>query len=107
MNSWLAILKQQAEAKGRNTVAKELGISAATISLVMSDKYPASTENIEKKVMNFYGTGGLVVCPELGEIEPGRCADNYERARKIGVGCGNPATIRLYKKCVDCELRNG
>ncbi|MDH4317193.1 MAG: hypothetical protein OEV64_02275 [Desulfobulbaceae bacterium] len=107
MNSWLTILKQQAEAKGRATVAKELGISAATISLVLGGKYPAATDNIEKRVMNFYGSSGLVACPELGEIEPGRCADNYERARKIGVGCGNPATIRLYKQCNNCSLRNG
>lgn len=102
---WLEILRRQAEANGRSTVARELGVSASTISLVLADKYPASTDSIEARVMAIYGRDGLILCPELGEVTPATCVGCWERAHKIGVRCGNPATIRLHKACMKCDLR--
>ncbi len=104
-DAWLAILTRHVATKGRPIVARELDISAATLSLVLSDKYPASTENIEKKVMSIYGYAGKVQCPVLGEIKPALCTDNWELAQKIR-GAGNPATIRLYIACRKCDLRS-
>lgn len=105
---WLDILRKQTEVKGRSTVAKELSVSTATLSLVLSDKYPASTAAIENKVANFYGSSnGQVDCPALGDISPDVCFANWEKAKKIGMSCGNPRTIRLYKACLNCSLRNG
>ena len=103
---WLEILRRQADIKGRAMVARELGISASTISLVLSDKYPATTDAIEARVMAIYGHNGIVACPAMGNISPDLCIDLWEKAQKIGVKCGNPATIRLYKCCLKCELRN-
>lgn len=104
-DAWLAILIRQIEAKGRSAVARELGISSSTLSLVLSDKYPASTDNIEKRIGVMYGNSGKVKCPLLGEIDPSACADNWERAQKIKAA-GNPATIRLYIGCRKCDLRS-
>lgn len=103
---WLAILIREVEARGRAEVSRELGISASALSLVLSGKYPASTAKIENRVVAIYGNAGNVVCPVLGELSPSRCADNWERARKIKIA-GNPATIRLYMACRKCGLRNG
>jgi len=33
--------------------------------------------------------------------------ETWERAGKIGSRAGNPRTIRLYKACLKCDLRNG
>jgi len=102
---WLAILTRHVESKGRPEVARELNVSAATLSLVLNDKYPASTDAIERKVMSIFGHDGKVTCHLLGEIEPSQCTDNWEKAQKIK-GAGNPATIRLYIACRKCDLRN-
>ncbi len=104
---WLKILADHANEKGNANVARELGISPTTVSLVLAEKYPASTDSVEKKVMGIYGIEGMVVCPILGVMLPDRCATNWERAKKIGMKAGNPATIRLYKSCLKCNLRNG
>jgi hypothetical protein len=104
---WLKILKQQVEAKGAAAVAREVGISPASLSLVLAGKYPAKTDNVERKVIAIYGSAsGLVNCPLLGEIEPAACAQNFNLAKKIGVRCGNPATLKLYKTCIKCAVRN-
>lgn len=104
--AWLEILRQQVSTKGQAAVARELGVSPTTISQVIGGKYPASTENIEKKIMRIYGSGSGIDCPTLGEITPQRCVDTWEKAKRIGVGAGNPATMRLYKTCRKCELRS-
>jgi len=104
---WREILAKQVNSKGDAQVAKELGIAKTTVYLVINNKYPASTENIKKKVMAIYGSGDKVNCPVLGPIEPDRCAENWQRAKKIGLKVGNPVTLRLYKTCLKCPLRRG
>ena len=103
---WMKILEEETRKKGNATVARELGISASAVSLVLSGKYPASTDKIEKRIMGIYGADGMIDCPILGLIKPDKCATSWERAKKIGMKAGNPATIRLYKACAACELRN-
>lgn len=106
MSDWKEILREAVEARGAAEVARELGISKTTISLVLSGKYGAATDRIEEKVTRIYAAAG-VDCPILGQIEPGRCADIRERARKIGLKAGNPETLRLYKTCFKCGLNGG
>jgi len=99
-----AILTRHVEMKGRNDVTTELGISSATLSQVLNDKYGADTKAIEAKIMKFYGNDGKVTCPILGQIDPSQCAGTYSRAQKITTA-GNPATIRLYMACRKCDFR--
>ncbi len=105
-DGWLEILRQRAEMVGRAEVARELGVSAATISLLLSGKYPASTEQMEARVMKMYGRGGKVVCPVLGEIAPGKCAELWNKAQKLGVKGSNASMIKQRKACLKCDLRN-
>lgn len=105
---WKQVLAGQVEAKGAGAVARELGISATTVSLVLSGKYGASTDRIERKVVAIYGEDGRVDCPEMGvKITPAKCVETWELAKRIGVKASNPAKIRLYKGCLKCRLRNG
>jgi hypothetical protein len=104
MTDWLNILKKHVDQKGSQVVIRELDISATTLSLVLRGKYQASTDRIEQRVMAIYGTDGTVKCPFLGQIEPSRCIDNYQRAQTIRTA-GNPATIRLYMACRKCNFR--
>ena len=105
--AWLDILSQNVAQKGASQVARELGLSTTTISLVSNGKYKASTANIESRVSKIYGTDGGVDCPEQGIIDPEKCATTWDRAHKIGLRCGNPRTIRLYQRCKSCEVRSG
>lgn len=105
-DGWIEILRQRAELVGRAEVARELGVSAATISLLLSGKYPASTEQMEARVMKMYGRGGKIVCPVLGEIEPGKCAELWNKAHKLGVKGSNASMIKQRKACLKCDLRN-
>jgi hypothetical protein len=104
MTDWLAILQKHVDQKGSQAVIRELDISATTLSLVLRGKYQASTERIEQRVMAIYGEDGKVICPILGQIEPSKCIDNYQRAQAIRAA-GNPATIRLYMACRKCTFR--
>ena len=103
---WLEILRRQGQLRGASLVAREMGVSATTISLVLSGKYGASTDKIERRSMRIYGSGDGIDCPMLGRITPLKCVETWERAGKIGSRAGNPRTIRLYKTCQKCDLRN-
>jgi hypothetical protein len=107
-DGWKQVLANQVDVKSAGVVARELGISTTTVSLVLSGKYGASTDNIERKVIAIYGEDGQVDCQQLGvKITPAKCVENWELAKKIGIKASNPAKIRLFKACLKCRLRNG
>lgn len=99
-----ALLERHVEMKRRKQVLVELDISSTTLSLVLGDKYGASTDAIEKRILNIYGADGKVNCPVLGQIDPAQCAANFKRAA-TKMRAGNPATIRLYLACRKCDFR--
>jgi len=103
---WIEILKRQVEMKGPKTVARELGISRSSVDLVVQGKYSASTVKIEGRVKKIYGKNGMVECPVKGIITPLECAENFRKAKLIGMKAGNPETLRLYKSCLGCGIRN-
>ena len=104
----ISILRQQVEARGQGAVSRELGVSKASVSLILSGKYQASTEHIEARVMKLYGGREGLICPHQGrEISPAECADLYGRAVSVGLrATGNPATLRQYHACQHCTIRS-
>jgi len=102
---WIEVLKKEVEKKGPKQVAQELGVSRSTIDLVCQGKYKASTKRIEERVKSVYGHNGKVICEMLGEITPLICAENWNRAKKIGKLASNPELLRLYKTCLNCSVR--
>jgi len=55
MADWKQILNTAIDNLGQAEVARRLNISPATVSMARSDKYPASTDNIETKIMQTFG----------------------------------------------------
>lgn len=102
---WIEILRREVAAKGPKRVALELGVSRSTVDLVVQGKYSASTRRIESRVERIYGKNGLIECPVKGSLTPLECAENFRRAKAIGMRAGNPETLRLYRACAECGTR--
>ena len=77
MTDWIDALKAECAKSSQAKVAKELGYSAATISLVLKGKYAGDLKTVERKF---------------------KCV-SYRRMKFSAV---NPQRIALYKAC-----RNG
>lgn len=67
MSDLLEVLRQAVEQQGQATVAKTLGYSRSTISLVLAGKYAGRTELVLAKVKEELGK---VACPYSGEVIP-------------------------------------
>lgn len=102
---WLDILRKEVAAKGPRQVADELDISRSTVDMVAQGKYQASTMRVEERVRKIYGRDGRIECPVKGLLTPVECVENFKRARAIGNKASNPETIRLYKTCKRCFVR--
>ena len=96
----LALLESAITATSANKVARDLGISSTAISLIRSGKYPASPETILTKVAELYSVETLV-CPVLGEITLGRCADE----RRTPFSASSPQRVALFRACQQCTRR--
>lgn len=94
---------------GQGQAAKEVGVSATTLSQFLAGKYPGRADLVAEKIIAVYGQGGLVACPAPGQgaITPSVCADNRDKAKRIGVRAGNPDTKRLYNTCLSCRFNGG
>lgn len=93
---WLELLTKAVSNSSKAQVALDLGVSRTTISLVMSDKYPASTDKIEALVMDTYSR---VECPHLGEqITITQC----KRHHSENAPTSSPRAMRLWRACQAC-----
>ena len=102
--NWVEVLAAAVKTRGSKQVCKELGYSPATISTVLKGTYAANTQEVERRVVAIYGGQGII-CPVLGTLEAARCAENFERAKKVGTRVSNPDTIRLHYNCLKCPVR--
>jgi len=103
---WEDLLNAEVSKRGKQTVCRELDIARSSLDLVLSGKYPASTERIEKKVLRTYGNNNPVTCPVLGEISVIACRLNCKNSKRYGnKATGNPITLKLYLTCPDCPNR--
>jgi len=94
MIKWLDVLRQQVAEHGQPSVAKVIGVSAATVSLVVNEKYTGDMKRIEKLVEGAF-LQKCVNCPVLGELALHECMKH--QARK-GIS-SNPIYMQLYKSC--------
>ena len=104
---WLEMLRAEVEKKGYDVVHTELGVSKTAISLLLNEKYPAGTDQMEQKVMRTYGSHTTVTCPVLGEISVIDCRRLCRNAKRYGKkATGNPVTFHVYVTCPTCENRS-
>lgn len=86
---------------GQPKVAKMLGYSTATVSLVLNDKYSGDMEKFLTRVEEVFGDR-IVDCPLLGEILLGKCVE--ERRRPFSTA--NPTRVKLYRTCKLCAFNS-
>tara|TARA_B100002049_G_C16070354_1_gene372504 strand:- start:1423 stop:1752 length:330 start_codon:yes stop_codon:yes gene_type:complete len=96
-DNWLCTLKAEVAKQGMRAVAEKLGVSKATVSQVVNDKYKASTQTIQQRVEGVF-MASMVDCPILDEIPLNVCLEH--QARKFAAT--NHVRVALYKAC-----RNG
>lgn len=95
---WRSLLDLQIKAKGRTKVAKELGYSPSTLSMILNEKYQGSTERFEERVMSLYLA---VECPHLlRQLEASECRGFRTRS----VPTSDPRQLRHWVACQNCTL---
>jgi transcriptional regulator with XRE-family HTH domain len=93
----MALLTQQVGKLGQAEVARRLGYSPSAINQVIHGNYKGDATAILTKVEEIFGKT-TIICPILGEITLGKCADN----RKRPFAATNPIRVRLYRACKTC-----
>jgi hypothetical protein len=92
--NWLERLREAVAESSGNQVARRLGVSPATISLLVNEKYKGDMTAMEERVRGAL-IGETVDCPVLGEIGRDACL-TWQRAKFIA---SNPTRIKLYRAC--------
>lgn len=92
---WLQILRTETERTSRSRVADRLRIGEGTLSQVLSGKYMASTQRIERRVRGEL-MGEQVECRVLMDISLRVCQDVQERPRGAG---SNPHYQQCFSAC--------
>ena len=96
---WLGLLNKAVEASSITQVATELDVSRTTVSLVLSDKYPAKTDKLQERVINVYGK---VHCPFLAlEISLSECKKHHTSA----VPTSSPRAMKHWLACQGCDYK--
>lgn len=97
---WMTLLKDAVDRTSKAAVAVELGVSRTTISLVVDDKYPASTDKIAERVLNTYGR---ITCPFLGsEITLAECKKHHTST----VPTSSPRAMKHWRACQGCQFNS-
>ncbi len=100
MSDWMTLLAEAAKKTSMTTVALQIGVSRTAISLVLSGKYPSSTENIAAKVIDAFGKVG---CPYLQtNIRQSECRDYNSSA----IPTSSPRALRHWRACQACPERS-
>lgn len=92
---WLTLLSEAVNASSRTNVAKELGVSRPSVSLLLSGSYPGNTNRMAARVMERYAR---VDCPHTGKsVTPDHC-----RKFTGQVPSSSPAALRQWRACRAC-----
>lgn len=93
-DGWLGRLERACQRQGQAAVARVLGFSPATVSLVLRGKYPAESGAIQKKVEELL-LDEQVICPEMGEIGVEVCLEQQKKR----FSTANPQRVRMWRAC--------
>lgn len=94
---WREALQQACEQQGRAAIARLLGYSTTTLSLVLADKYVGDLNKVIAKIEGAL-MGVEVACPVIGSIPKNRCIEQQSRAPSIA----NPLRLQFGKTCPSC-----
>lgn len=96
---WFAILKKELEDSTVSAVAKKIGYSSTSISLIMHGKYNGKADRVAKKVLETFTKVG---CPYLGqEVDMPTCIE----IALSPAPTHNPLKMQHWKACLKCPKR--
>lgn len=81
-------------------VARELRVTGAVISQLLSDKYPGSVARMEERIRGQF-MGHTVICPVQGTLNKRDCLDN----QALPMAFTNPVRAALGRACKSCTHR--
>ncbi len=96
---WVMALAKACDQASQAKIAARLGYSAATVNLVLSNRYGASIDTVEQTVRGAL-MSETVLCPVMGKIGKDRCRQGVEVAKTFSAA--NSQHVRLFKTCPTC-----
>lgn len=94
----MGLLRSTVGELGQAETARRLGYSASALNQVLHGTYKGGVDAFLLRVEEVFGST-VVICPVLGEITLGRCADEKRRP----FAATNPLRVRLWKACRECK----
>ncbi len=98
LNSWMNVLQVEVAKANITTVAKQLGYSRTTVSLILAGRYNGSTNKFGKAVSDTFGVG--IHCPHLETtVTKEQCVGFHT----LPMPQSNAAALRHWRRCQGCE----
>lgn len=94
---WLALLRARVAEIGVSATARELGVSHGAVSLLIYERYPASTDRMAARVIDRYTRHE---CPYDGALLHSDACARY--AGKAPTS--SPAALRRWRTCQKCRF---
>lgn len=91
------LLRAKCAEMGQAEVARRLHYSPSAINQAIKGSYQGDLTNLLTRVEEIFGQS-TVVCPIVGEITLGKCAEN----RKRPFAATNPIRVALFRACPKC-----
>lgn len=98
----MKLLENKVVELGQAQVARMIGYKDSAICNLLKGKYKAAPDAILQRVREVFGAES-VICPVLGEISLGQCADE----RKKPFAATSHQRVALWKACQKCEHNGG
>jgi hypothetical protein len=93
---FVTLLAREVEQSNRARAAERVGVSRTAVSLVLVNRYPCSTDGVERQVMEVLGR---IDCVALGEVITAEQCQTY-RERKAPTH--NPMAMQHWRACQNC-----
>ncbi|WP_053239939.1 helix-turn-helix domain-containing protein [Pleomorphomonas koreensis] len=94
----MLVLAEEAKRVGLNALAQRIGVSASTLSQVLSGTYNAKVDRVREAVRGAL-MGVTVTCPALHQAIGREACIKHQRTP---LSTASPSSVRLYHAC-----RNG
>lgn len=95
---WVMALAEECERSSQAATARRIGISPATVNLVLANRYQAALDGIERRVRNEL-LSATVSCPFYGQALARKICDEN---RKRSAPTYSPQAFQLWRTCQMC-----
>ncbi|TWB58713.1 hypothetical protein [Nitrospirillum viridazoti] len=92
--AWVEALARECDSSNQRRAALRVGYSAATVSMVLSNRYKGDLKAVEAAVRDTL-MRSTVTCPALGEISGEDC----RRHQAAPFSAINPSAVAVFRAC--------